>query len=70
MSSSSCYGSYEELAADTNVDIVYIGNTNQLHFETARMMINAGKHVLVEKVSSFAGSYTYSVVTGFTSLIY
>ena len=47
---SKCYGTYEELASDTNVDIVYIGNTNQLHYSTALLMIDAGKHVLVEKV--------------------
>ena len=47
---SKCYGTYEELAADPNIDIVYIGNTNQLHYKTAMLMIEAGKHVLVEKV--------------------
>jgi hypothetical protein len=47
---SSCYGSYEELAADPDVDIVYIGNTNQLHSMTALLMIDRFKHVLVEKV--------------------
>jgi predicted dehydrogenase len=36
------------------VDIVYIGNTNQLHFKTALMMIEAGKHVLVEKVGALS----------------
>jgi hypothetical protein len=48
---SRCYGSYEELAADPEVDIVYIGNTNQLHSRTALLMIDRFKHVLVEKVS-------------------
>jgi hypothetical protein len=47
-----CYGSYEELAADPDVDIVYIGNTNQLHYNTALLMIDRSKHVLVEKVHS------------------
>jgi predicted dehydrogenase len=45
------YGSYEELAADNTVDIVYVGATNQLHYHIVMMMLKAGKHVLVEKVS-------------------
>lgn len=30
-------------------DIVYVGNVNTLHFETAKMMLENGKHVLCEK---------------------
>jgi hypothetical protein len=51
---SKCYGTYEELAADPEVDIVYIGNTNQLHYNTALLMMDRGKHVLVEKVTPFS----------------
>ena len=43
------YGSYNELAMDPNVDIVYIATTNQNHFEPTLMMLRAGKNVLVEK---------------------
>ncbi|KAI1294787.1 Trans-1,2-dihydrobenzene-1,2-diol dehydrogenase [Halotydeus destructor] len=43
------YGSYLELALDANVQVVYIGSINTQHFALARMMLENGKHVLVEK---------------------
>ena len=46
------YGSYEELASDSNVDIVYVATTNQQHFEPTILMLEAGKNVLVEKPTS------------------
>ncbi len=43
------HGSYEELVANPNVDIVYISTLNHVHCENALLAINAGKHVLLEK---------------------
>ena len=43
------YGSYEELVADQEVDIVYIATTNNAHFSNAKLALEAGKHVLLEK---------------------
>lgn len=43
------YGSYEELVADKDVDLVYIATPHSLHYEHARLCIEHGKPVLCEK---------------------
>jgi len=43
------YGSYAELAGDPEVDVVYIGSTHNDHFPSAKLCLEAGKGVLVEK---------------------
>ncbi|XP_074029708.1 trans-1,2-dihydrobenzene-1,2-diol dehydrogenase [Leptinotarsa decemlineata] len=43
------YEGYEGLALDKDVDIVYVGNLNTQHFETTKLMLDHGKHVLCEK---------------------
>ena len=43
------HGSYAELVANPNEDIVYISTLNSFHYENAILAINAGKHVLLEK---------------------
>uniref|UniRef100_A0A0C9QG12 Trans-1,2-dihydrobenzene-1,2-diol dehydrogenase n=1 Tax=Fopius arisanus TaxID=64838 RepID=A0A0C9QG12_9HYME len=43
------YGSYQELAKDSNVEIVYVGVQNPQHLEVAKLMLENGKHVLCEK---------------------
>jgi predicted dehydrogenase len=43
------YGDYAGLASDQNVDIVYVATPHSHHHEHARMMLEGGKHVMVEK---------------------
>jgi len=43
------FGSYEELAASRDVDIVYIATPHNRHRDDALLCLRAGKHVLVEK---------------------
>lgn len=43
------YGSYEEMLADPEVEFVYVASPHSHHYEHAKMCIEAGKHVLVEK---------------------
>lgn len=43
------YGSYAELVANPDIDIVYIATTHNNHHEPALLAIEAGKHLLVEK---------------------
>ncbi len=43
------HGSYEELASDPNVDIVYVATPNSRHRSDTETYLRAGKHVLCEK---------------------
>ena len=43
------YASYEELVRDPDVDAVYIGTPHPMHYENAKLALESGKPVLVEK---------------------
>ncbi len=43
------HGSYEALVLDPEVDAVYVSTPHPMHAANARLVIEAGKHVLVEK---------------------
>jgi scyllo-inositol 2-dehydrogenase (NADP+) len=44
-----CYNSLADFAKDKLIDAVYIASPNSSHQEQAVYLMNAGKHVLVEK---------------------
>jgi len=43
------YGSYDELIADPDVDLVYVGTPHSHHYDVTRQALLAGKPCLVEK---------------------
>jgi len=43
------YGSYQELAEDPEIEVIYIGTPHSFHFENSIMCMRKGKAVLVEK---------------------
>lgn len=43
------YGSYEELVAAADVDVVYVATEHTAHLACARLALEGGKHTLVEK---------------------
>jgi predicted dehydrogenase len=56
------HGSYEALVADPEVDIVYIATPHPLHLDAARLALNAGKHVLVEKAFALNATEAAEIV--------
>ncbi len=44
------YGSYAEMLTSPDVDMIYIGTISRLHKDHSLMAIEAGKHVLCEKL--------------------
>lgn len=43
------YASFDQLADDPDIDIVYLATPNSLHYPQAKQALLAGKHVLCEK---------------------
>lgn len=43
------YGSYEAMAADPEIDVVYVATPHPMHFEISMLCLQHGKHVLCEK---------------------
>lgn len=46
---SNAHASYEALAADPEVDIIYVATPHPMHHENSLLAIKGGKHLLVEK---------------------
>lgn len=56
------YGSYAELVADADVDVVYIATTHAQHHEHATLALRAGKPVLVEKAFTLNAAEAREVI--------
>lgn len=56
------HGSYEDLAADPDVDVVYVATPHVFHHENALLALNAGKHVLVEKAFTINARQAQEIV--------
>jgi predicted dehydrogenase len=56
------YGSYEEMAADPNVDIVYVATPHSHHLEHATLCLNHGKAVLVEKAFALSAGQAKEMI--------
>jgi predicted dehydrogenase len=56
------YGSYQELVAAPDIDVVYIATTHAQHHEHALLALRAGKPVLVEKAFTLTAWQAREVV--------
>ncbi|XP_049837348.1 trans-1,2-dihydrobenzene-1,2-diol dehydrogenase-like isoform X2 [Schistocerca gregaria] len=58
----SVYGSYEELAKDPNVDVVYIGAIHPQHYHVGKLMLENGKPILCEKPLTINSKQTKELI--------
>lgn len=56
------YGSYECLAQDPDVDVIYVATPHNKHAENALLALEHGKHVLVEKSFTLTQAEARTVV--------
>lgn len=57
------YASYEELAHDPDLDVVYIGTPHNFHAANMQLCLNGGKHVLCEKAFTLNAAQAEACVT-------
>ncbi|GBP94714.1 Trans-1,2-dihydrobenzene-1,2-diol dehydrogenase [Eumeta japonica] len=57
------FNSYLEMAKSQDIDIAYIGTLNPQHYELARLFLENGKHVLVEKPLSLNSKQVKSLIS-------
>lgn len=58
------YGSYEQMVADPEVDIVYVAAPHSEHRTLALLAISAGKHVLIEKPIALSAAEAHEIASG------
>jgi predicted dehydrogenase len=56
------HASYEQLAADPDVDVIYVATPHPMHHDNAILALRAGKHVLVEKPFTMNGVEAREIV--------
>jgi predicted dehydrogenase len=56
------YTDYESLAADPDVDALYIATTHNFHFENAKLCLEHGKHLLCEKPFTVNAAQTEELI--------
>ncbi|MFZ6646738.1 Gfo/Idh/MocA family protein [Undibacterium sp. TJN25] len=57
-----CYGDYQSLAQDADVDVIYVATPHSLHAENTLMALQAGKPVLCEKPFTMNARQTNELV--------
>ncbi|MBA2773776.1 MAG: Gfo/Idh/MocA family oxidoreductase, partial [Nocardioidaceae bacterium] len=57
------YGSYADVAADPEVDVVYVATPHALHRDNVELCIAGGKAVLCEKALALNGNDAQAMVT-------
>ncbi|WP_280395619.1 Gfo/Idh/MocA family protein [Nocardia brasiliensis] len=55
------YGSYEALADDSELDVIYIATPNSVHYPAARLCLDAHRAILIEKPFTVSGSEAMSL---------
>lgn len=61
-STAKTYGSYAELVADPNVDIIYVATPHGHHFQNTMLALEAGKNVLCEKAFTVTAAQTKKLI--------
>ena len=56
------HASYEALAADRDVDVIYVATPHPMHADNALLALEGGKHVLIEKPFTLNGAEARRVV--------
>jgi predicted dehydrogenase len=57
------HGSYEELAADPDVDVIYIATPHSRHLDDVMICLEGGKHVLCEKPLAMNAADAETMIT-------
>ena len=57
------YGSYAELIADPDIDLIYVGTPHSHHYDVTRLAIEAGKPCLVEKAFMANARQTSDIIS-------